>query len=102
LVGRGHCWIEEERATLGLAELGAAGRGDEWSRQRVDMRLACLANQLDASGEVAPLVVAAHLHGAALHIKEMQEVGRLEDHVAELGIGDAMFAALDASLDRFL
>ena len=50
------------------------------------------ADQVDAGGDVAPLVAAADLQRAAVPAVEVQEVVRLQQHVAELGEGDASLA----------
>ena len=55
------------------------------------MRLAVLeaADQVDPRRDVPPLVAAAHLEGAPLLAIQVQVVVRLEQHVAELGVGDS-------------
>src|SRR5205814_968005 len=40
-------------------------------------------------GDVAPLVTASHLDGAAPVAEQVQEVVRLQQHVAEFGVGNA-------------
>src|SRR5690348_2526377 len=52
--------------------------------------MARAANEIDARQEIPPLVVAARLHRTVEMVEEMQEVDRLEDHVAELGVRDAL------------
>ena len=47
------------------------------------------ADQLDATGEVAPLVAAAELEADAVVAVEVQVVHRLQQHVAELRVADA-------------
>ena len=59
------------------------------------------ADELDASGDVAPLIAATKLHRAAEAVVQLEKVVRLEQQVAELGVGDAIFA-LDAALHRLL
>ncbi len=86
LVGRGHLRIEEERARFGLAELLAGAVGDEWMRQRVHVHAAHAANQIHPRRDIAPLILAADLHGAAERVVQMQVVDALQDHVAELGV----------------
>ena len=46
------------------------------------------ADQLDAAGDVAPLVAAAELQRHAVVAVEVEEVHRLQQHVAELGVAD--------------
>ena len=50
-------------------------------------------DQLDAAGEVAPLVGAAELQRDAVVAVEVEEVHRLEQHVAELGVADPRLEA---------
>ena len=56
-------------------------------------------DQLQPGGDVAPLIGAAHLELDAELPMELQEVGRLEEHVAELGVRQA---GLEPVLDRIL
>ena len=56
-------------------------------------------DELEAGGDVAPLVRAAHLQLDAHRPVQMPEVVRLKEHVAELGERQA---ALQAHLDRVL
>ena len=67
------------------------------------------ANQLLARQNVAPLVAASHLDGAVVVLRQVEEVVGLQQHVAELGERDAVFAlfqpgahrvALDHLVDR--
>ena len=53
---------------------------------------ACLPDQLDAGKDVAPLVRAAHLQIAAIVIVQHEVVVRLEQHVTEFRVRDALFA----------
>ena len=74
--------------------------------QRVDHAVgraaaAHLADQLDAGGDVAPLVAAAGLQLAAFLVVQVEKVVGLQQHVAELGEGDAFFA-VDAVAHRVL
>src|SRR2546425_10934580 len=46
-------------------------------------------DEIDAGSDVPPLIAAAHLDGAALAPEQVQEIVRLEQHVAELGVRDA-------------
>ena len=45
-------------------------------------------DEVDAGGEIAPLVRAAGLQGAPVRAVELEEVQRLEQLVAELRVGD--------------
>ena len=51
-----------------------------------------LADQIDAGGDVAPLIAAAHLQRAAVAIEQLEKVVRLQQQVAELGVRNAVFA----------
>ena len=56
-------------------------------------------DQIDPRGDVPPLIAAAHLDGALLFAEQVQEVVRLQQHVAEFGVGDA---GVEARLHRLL
>jgi hypothetical protein len=58
--------------------------------------------QVNAGGDVAPLVAAADLQLAAEIAAEHVKIKRLEQHVAELGVADARLAVLHAGADAFL
>src|SRR5438552_16881963 len=67
LVRRRERGLEPERARLALAELGAGRRGDEWGDQAVRFSPPFHPpDEIDAGGDVPPLIAAAHLDGAAL------------------------------------
>ena len=61
-----------------------------------------LAAEVDAGGDVAPLVAAADLQFAVVVAAQHVEVERLQQHVAELGVADADFAVFHAGADAFL
>ncbi|RPK41748.1 hypothetical protein EES40_20220 [Streptomyces sp. ADI93-02] len=90
-VRRRHLRVEPDGAALGLAELGAVGLHHQRRRQRVDVgaRLQAV-DQVDPRREVAPLVAAALLEGAAVAPVQLQEVHALEELVAELRVADAL------------
>ena len=50
-------------------------------------------NEIDAAHDVAKLIAAAELYCACISAIQMQEVIRLQDHVTELGVADALLAA---------
>ena len=56
------------------------------------------ADQLRAAEHIAPLVVAAELHIAAVVLEEVIEVVGLHDHVVELKEAQALFHALLVAL----
>ena len=57
-------------------------------------------DQVDARHDVPELVAPAKLDRASLVAEQVQEVVRLQDHVAELGVADPLLAALEARRDR--
>ena len=57
------------------------------------------AHQVDAGNNVAPLVVAADLQGAAVALRQFHEIVGLQEHVAELGVGNARVVALQPAAD---
>src|SRR5689334_1883667 len=56
-------------------------------------------NQLDASREIPPLITPAELQQDAITSMQLQVIVRLEQHVAELGEGNA---TVETRLHRFL
>ena len=95
------CGESQTVPDFGLAELGAVGLGDERVDDTVDRVAAHAADELHPGGDVAPLVAAAGLQLAAGDVVQVQEVVRLEQHVAELGEGNAVLA-LEARAHRIL
>ena len=93
--------IEPHGAGFCLAELRAVGLRDQRGSQGMDGLLLDATDEVDARGEVAPLVGAAGLQGAAVAAVELEVVVALEDLVRELGEGDAGFA-VEARGDGFL
>ena len=59
-------------------------------------------SQVDTSGNISPLVTTAYLHCAAKTFIELGKIIGLQDHVAELGVGDAFALAINSLLHRFL
>ena len=70
-------------------------------RERVHVLGALAADQIDPGDDVAPLVGAADLQLDAVVLVQQPEVVGLQEHVAELGVRDAVLA-VDAQLDRLL
>ena len=66
--------------------------------QRVHRRACLLAHQPDPGDDVAPLIRAADLQRAAVALVQLHVVVGLQQHVAELGVGDAL--ALEPAPDR--
>ena len=88
-VRRHHRRVEPQGAALGLAVLRAVGLGHQRRRERVRVLAGDPADQVDAAGEVAPLVAPAELQPDAVGAEELEVVHRLQQHVAELGVADA-------------
>ena len=96
--------VELERARLvgvkpdgvarGLAHLLALGVGQQRDRHGVGILAQLAADQLGAAQHVAPLVVPAELHVAAIVLEHVVEVVALHDHVVELQEAEAFFEAL--------
>ena len=94
--------VEPDRSALGLAVLRPVGLDDERRGEAPYLVTADLADELDAHGDVAPLVAPAELEIAAVVEVQPQEVIGLQQHVTELGVADALIGALEAGLDRLL
>ena len=58
--------------------------------------------QIDAGGDIAPLIAAADLQFAIVVAAKHVKIECLQQHVAELGVADAHFAILHARADAFL
>src|SRR5881397_3207640 len=71
-------------STASGAKFGKSEKGAIW----LDPALTS-PDEIDAGSDVPPLIAAAHLDGAALAPEQVQEIVRLEQHVAELGVRDA-------------
>ena len=100
--GRGERGVEPDRIAGRLAELLARGGQQQRRGDGVGLAATLLVDELDAGGDVAPLVVAAHLELHAFVAVEHEEVVGLQQHVAELGVGDALVALLEPAPDRLL
>ena len=85
VVRREHVRIQPNAdAGASLAHLLAGRRGDQRRNQGERLATIGLADQLDAAGDVGPLVRATHLQEAALGAEEVQEVVGLHEPVVEL------------------
>ena len=93
VVGREEGWIEPDaQAGACLAHLLARGRGDERRDEREGLAGIGAANQLDAAGDVGPLVGPAHLQHTVFGAEEMEEVVGLDETVIELDEVEALTA----------
>ena len=81
--------VQPYRARFRLAELRARRCRDERHRQRVRFRTIHAADQLDPRRDVPPLIASPELQRHAVAPLELEEIVRLEQHVGELGVGDA-------------
>ena len=60
------------------------------------------ADELETHRDVAPLVAPTQLQAALVGVVQVEVVVCLEQHVAELGVGDALVGTLEARLDGLL
>ncbi len=88
--GRRHGRVEPDARSRRLAQLGAVDGSEEGPAQRMGGGTLATPDEIDARQDVAPLVRAAHLQLAAVVPVEVVVVVGLQQHVAELGVGDAM------------
>ena len=90
--------VKPDGVARGLAHLLALGVGQQRDGHGVGILAQLAADQLGAAQHVAPLVVAAELHIAAVILEQMVEVVALHDHVVELEEGQALLHALLVAL----
>ena len=100
--------VELERARLvgvkpdgvarSFAHLLALRVGQQRDGHGVGILAQLAADQLGAAQHVAPLVIAAKLHVAAVILEQMVEVVALHDHVVELEEGQTLLHALLVAL----
>ena len=83
---RGGVFLREpDIAGLCLTELTAVSFGDERTGEGECLIAVHLTHQLDARGDIAPLVGTAHLHEAVLVLVEIDKIVALKELVGELG-----------------
>ena len=99
LVRRRARGIEPHRSRFGLAELRPARGRNQRHGQRVRGLSLDAPNQLQASGDVSPLIAAAHLERNSFAAVELQKIVCLQQHVRELSERDSAF---DPRLHRIL
>ncbi len=102
LVGTRPACVQPHRPRLGLAELRAVGLHHEGGGQAEGLGLAHLADEFDPHRDVPPLVAPPELEPAVEGVVEMEVVVGLEEHVAELGVGDPLVGSLQPRTDRVL
>ena len=100
-IGRRPPRIKPDRTACGLAHLRAVGLRQEWAGDAMHVAGSEPAAKFDAGRDVAPLIAAADLHAAVEHVGEVNEVPRLQKHVAELGVGKTTIA-VETTLHRIL
>ena len=66
IVGRSPVGVQPDRSGGGLTHLGPGGGGYQGEGQAVELLPAQAAVEVDPGGDVAPLIVAAHLQPAAV------------------------------------
>src|SRR5207237_6663392 len=93
-VRRRECRVEPDRSGFALAELGSRSSRDERSDEPVRVAAVDAPDQVDARGNVAPLIAPAHLDAAMLGAEQMVEIVRLQKKVAGFGV----YAAVDELL----
>ena len=92
--GRGLVGIQPDGVAGGLAHLFALRVGEQGDGHGVSVLAQLLADQFGTAQHIAPLVVAAELHVAAVLLEHVVEVIGLHDHIVELQEGQALFHAL--------
>ncbi len=91
-----------EGAGLRLPHLRPVAPGQERAGDAVELNAEHPPRQVDAGGDVSPLIAAAGLKPAAKLPLEMDEIVGLEEHVAELGVAHSRVAPLQAAADGVL
>ena len=96
LVGRQpHC------GSGGLRELPAVGTLDQRPGEAEHLGVVKSPGEVDAGGDVAPLIGAAALQAASVGLVEVGEVVGLEYLIRELGEGDALLSLFESASHRF-
>ena len=84
IVGAAQVGVEPDRPVDGLAHLHPRGGGHQRRGQAERLRPVHPPDQVDAVDDIAPLLGAAELQGAAVAPVQLDEVGCLHQHVVEL------------------
>ena len=84
LIRRGFLRIEPDGALLGFAHLFAFAVLQQFHGQTEYFFSVAAAVQFDAADDVAPLIVAAQLHDAAILTVEHEEIVTLHQHIVQL------------------
>ena len=96
--GSGLVGVQPHGAAGGFAHLLALAVEQQGDGHGVGVLAQLAADQLRAAQHVAPLVITAELHIAAVVLEEVVEVIALHDHVVELQEAEALFHALLVAL----
>ena len=94
LEGAGLVGVEPDGVASGLAHLLALRVGQQGDGHSISILAQLAADKLGAAQHIAPLVIAAELHVAAVMLEHVVEVVALHDHVVELEEGQALLHAL--------
>ena len=100
-VNTGAARIQPYRAGLRLAEFCSIRFGNQRQGQTIDGLAEFFASQVNAGGDIPPLIRAADLQFAIEVAGEHIKIKRLQQHVTELGIADAYFAVFHARANAF-
>ena len=98
LEGAGLVGIQPHSAAGGLAHLLALGVQQQGDGHGVGVLAQLSADQLGTAQHVAPLVVAAELHVAAIVLEHVVEIVALHDHVVEFQEAETLLHALLVAL----
>ena len=98
LEGAGLVGVEPDGVAGGLTHLLSLRIGQQGDGHGVGILAQLAADQLGAAQHIAPLVIAAELHIAAVVLEHIVEVVALHDHVVELKEGQALLHALLVAL----
>ena len=93
---------QPDGAGFGLAHLGAVGFGEQRRREPCSCAPTHAPAEIDAGRDVAPLIAAADLQLAIEFVVEVNEVVRLQQHVAEFGVAETRVSLhrAEAAFDR--
>ena len=94
LIGRGQSRIEPNGTLFGLAHLAAVAVFKQRGRDAKGLLAGETSHQLHPRQDIAPLIIATHLQGAALGFKQVQEVIALQNHVVKFKKRQALFQPL--------
>ena len=100
-VRTGFLRIQPHGAAFGFTEFGAVRFGDQRYGQAKHLVLMQTTGQIDAGGDVAPLVRAADLQRHAVQLIQAGKVVTLQQIVRELGKGDTLIVTIQTLLHRF-